>query len=146
MGPSSVMVTQEGGGEVRAVTNLASDQGFNSHRHPQFMPDGRHFIYLARGNGRVDSEIRFASLDDTTHTVVTRSSMMGYYGSGYLVYAANGNLVAQPMDPDTGTVQWVNDGTGAQYHKQPHSAPSFAGVAPQGGVRRGWCPVVGAGW
>ena len=36
------------------------------------------------------------------------------------------------MDPDTGQVQWVNDGTGAQYHKQPHGAPSFAGVAPQG--------------
>ena len=30
--------------------------------------------------------------------------------------------------------QWLNDSTGAQYIKQPHSAPSFAGVAPQGAL------------
>ena len=28
----------------------------------------------------------------------------------------------------------VNDSTGSQYIKQPHSAPSFAGVAPQGAL------------
>ena len=38
------------------------------------------------------------------------------------------------LDPETGEVQWVNDSTGAQYIKQPHSAPSFAGVAPQGAL------------
>ena len=36
------------------------------------------------------------------------------------------------LDAETGDVNWVNDSTGAQYIKQPHSAPSFAGVAPQG--------------
>jgi hypothetical protein len=36
------------------------------------------------------------------------------------------------LDAQTGAVIWVNDGTGAQYLKQPHSAPAFAGVAPQG--------------
>lgn len=38
------------------------------------------------------------------------------------------------LDAETGRVQWVNDSTGAQYIKQPHSAPSFAGVAPQGAL------------
>lgn len=36
------------------------------------------------------------------------------------------------LNSETGEVEWVNDSTGAQYIKQPHSAPSFAGVAPQG--------------
>lgn len=36
------------------------------------------------------------------------------------------------LDADSGELQWINDNTGAQYIKQPHSAPSFAGVAPQG--------------
>ena len=36
------------------------------------------------------------------------------------------------LDAETGEVIWVNDGTGADFIKQPHSAPSFAGVAPQG--------------
>lgn len=36
------------------------------------------------------------------------------------------------LDLQTGELLWVNDQTGASYIKQPHSAPSFAGVAPQG--------------
>ncbi len=36
------------------------------------------------------------------------------------------------LDAASGQVVWVNDGTASQYIKQPHSAPSFAGVAPQG--------------
>ena len=36
------------------------------------------------------------------------------------------------VDAESGTIEWVNDRTGSQYIKQPHSAPSFAGVAPQG--------------
>lgn len=38
------------------------------------------------------------------------------------------------LNAETGEVRWVNDNTGAQYIKQPHSAPSFAGVAPQGAL------------
>ena len=38
------------------------------------------------------------------------------------------------LDAESGEVSWVNDSTGSQYIKQPHSAPSFAGVAPQGAL------------
>ncbi len=38
------------------------------------------------------------------------------------------------LDAATGEVHWVNDSTGSQFIEQPHSAPSFAGVAPQGAL------------
>ena len=38
------------------------------------------------------------------------------------------------LDAETGQVEWVNDESGAQYILQPHSAPSFAGIAPQGAL------------
>jgi len=38
------------------------------------------------------------------------------------------------LNAETGEIVWVNDGTGAQFIKQPHSAPAFAGVAPQGAL------------
>ncbi len=38
------------------------------------------------------------------------------------------------LDANSGEVEWLNDSTGSQYIKQPHSAPSFAGVAPQGAL------------
>ncbi|MEM7386754.1 MAG: PQQ-binding-like beta-propeller repeat protein, partial [Verrucomicrobiota bacterium] len=40
----------------------------------------------------------------------------------------------QALDGKTGELVWMNDGTGSQYIKQPHSAPAFAGVAPQGAM------------
>ena len=36
------------------------------------------------------------------------------------------------LDARTGELQWRNEATGDQYQKQPHAAPSFGGVAPQG--------------
>ena len=38
------------------------------------------------------------------------------------------------LDAESGRIAWLNDSTGAQFIKQPHSAPSFAGVAPQGAM------------
>ena len=36
------------------------------------------------------------------------------------------------LDAETGRVMWRNEGTGADYQKQPHNSPAFAGIAPQG--------------
>ena len=58
--------------------------------------------------------------DDTVYFAASIWPFMGTF-----VYAINA---------ESGTVKWVNDSTGAQYIKQPHSAPSFAGVAPQGAL------------
>jgi outer membrane protein assembly factor BamB len=38
------------------------------------------------------------------------------------------------LDAETGRLVWVNDATGSQYLLQPHKAPAFAGVAPQGAL------------
>ncbi|MEA2062135.1 MAG: PQQ-binding-like beta-propeller repeat protein, partial [Gemmatimonadota bacterium] len=38
------------------------------------------------------------------------------------------------LDAGTGQVIWTNDRTGSDYILQPHSSPSFAGVAPQGAL------------
>lgn len=36
------------------------------------------------------------------------------------------------LGAEQGDVLWLNDSTGADFIKQPHGAPAFAGVAPQG--------------
>ncbi|MCZ7647410.1 MAG: PQQ-binding-like beta-propeller repeat protein [Planctomycetota bacterium] len=38
------------------------------------------------------------------------------------------------LDAKTGATVWINDGAGSTWMKQPHNAPSFAGVAPQGAL------------
>ncbi len=36
------------------------------------------------------------------------------------------------VDPETGALLWTNSGDGTNYMKQPHDAPAFAGLVPQG--------------
>ena len=38
------------------------------------------------------------------------------------------------LDAETGELVWTNDGFGATFMNQPHNAPAFAGVAPQGAL------------
>jgi outer membrane protein assembly factor BamB len=40
----------------------------------------------------------------------------------------------QAIDAETGKRLWVNDGIGSMFIKQPHDAPAFAGIAPQGAL------------
>jgi Tol biopolymer transport system component len=99
---TSIFLAPAAGGDARPVTDLDADEGFNSHRHPQFLPGGRRFLYLARGGGQRESEIRMASLDGDSTVVVTRSPVMGQYAAGRLVYVRNGNLASQRLDLETG--------------------------------------------
>ena len=76
----------EGGGEVRQVTDLKADNGFNSHRHPQFMPDGRHYIYFARGHGRAESiAAKIVSL-----VILLVGAMIAYRSARVLIIGAYG--------------------------------------------------------
>ena len=52
-----------------------------------------------------------------------------YFGAGIWPFMG---IFLYCLDAETGKVVWENDGTGARYMLQPHNAPSFAGVAPQG--------------
>ena len=54
------------GGQVRPVTDLDASRSETTHRYPHFLPDGKHFLYLARsgGNGPENPPvIRVASLE-----------------------------------------------------------------------------------
>jgi eukaryotic-like serine/threonine-protein kinase len=99
---SFLQVVAAVGGEPRQITTLEGDEGFDSHRHPQFLPDGRHFLYFARGTGGSDSELRLASLDGGDHKVIMKLSAMAQYASGHLLFLNQRTLMAQPFDPDTG--------------------------------------------
>jgi len=79
----------------------------STHRWPWFLPDGKHFIFLATNHNGGDPKqngIYFGSIDSTeTHLVIATDSA-AQYASGYLLYRANGALVAQPFDPQSGTL------------------------------------------
>lgn len=82
------------GGEPVRVTTLQENEVF--HQHPQFLPDGRRFLYFAAPDG-----VYMASLDGGAATRVLTSRQMALYSSpGYIVFLRNRALFAQQFDAD----------------------------------------------
>ena len=67
---------------------------------PDFLPDGRHFIYHARTGVPDTTGIYVASLDRTAHQFIAASdSQADYADPGFLIYLRGGSMLAQPFDP-----------------------------------------------
>jgi Tol biopolymer transport system component len=95
------------GGTPVAVTKPDVSQYQVSHRWPVFLPDGRHFLYLACNfSGRLDHNMIFVgSLDsDEMRPIVTASTNALYAEPGYLVYWRDNALVAQRFDLRSNTL------------------------------------------
>jgi serine/threonine protein kinase/Tol biopolymer transport system component len=90
------------GGEPVDVTTFDEERGDNSHRHPRFLPDGQHFLYLARFRDGFDEghAIVAASLEGQEQKVIIRSPAAAEYASGHLLFLRERTLMAQPFDPD----------------------------------------------
>ena len=93
------------GGPTSPATVLDQTK-HTTHRWPWFLPDGKHFIYLATNHlGGVRQEtsgIYFASVDNPQARMLVTTDAAGQYSSGYLLFRANNALVAQPFDPESG--------------------------------------------
>jgi Tol biopolymer transport system component len=98
-GPSdSIRGVPASGGEPRAITFINRARGETSHAWPFFLPDGRHFLFVASRRGSAD-EIRLGTLDSRESRLVGHTESRAEYASGgYLVYENGGRLVAQPFD------------------------------------------------
>jgi len=98
-GPVS-RIAADGGG-VTAATALDSTLGETTHRYPHFLPDGRHFLYLARRAGAGAGEnptIYAGTLGSNERRPLLEVASNVIYASGYLLYIRGTVLVAQPFD------------------------------------------------
>jgi len=89
------------GGTPTPVTQLDSSRFESSHRWATFLPDGRHFLYLAANfTGRLGyNSIYLGSLDSPERRLLLSAiANASYVDPGYLVYLKEGTLVAQPFD------------------------------------------------
>jgi Tol biopolymer transport system component len=87
------------GGAPRPVTAVDAAKKQVTHRFPSFLPDGDHFLYAALPgrNGRYD--IFVGSLSGGAPELLTSLESAPIYAApGYLLYARQGVLTAQPFD------------------------------------------------
>jgi serine/threonine protein kinase/Tol biopolymer transport system component len=93
-------VTSSGGSPVE-MTKPDPTRFESSHRWPVFLPDGKHFLYLAANfTGHLENNAIFlGSLDSQERrSLVSTSANAAYAEPGYLVHLRDKTLVAQPFD------------------------------------------------
>jgi serine/threonine protein kinase len=91
------------GGEPTRVTQVDKGRRELNHYWPEFLPDGRHFLYMAtaleESGMRATPGVYVTSIDSPEATLLTRGhSRMTYVEPGYLVFVENGALLAQRFD------------------------------------------------
>jgi eukaryotic-like serine/threonine-protein kinase len=89
------------GGSAIEMTKPDPSRFETSHRWPVFLPDGKHFLYLAANfTGNLERNAIFlGSLDSQEKRVlVTTSANAAFAEPGYLLYLRDRTLVAQPFD------------------------------------------------
>ena len=87
------------GGPATPATQLDESRSESTHRWPQFLPDGKHFLYFTRIVQRDEHNgIRVGSLDGKESPFLLNTEANASYASGHLLYARETTLMAQPFD------------------------------------------------
>ncbi len=103
-----------GGGKPAAVTSIDRSRGEQSHLFPQWLPDGRHFVYLAtRTEG--PGALFVGSLDGSQPKHLLDSPVQARFAPpNWLLYMRGDQLVAQALDLErfqvVGPLHTVADG------------------------------------
>ncbi|MBI4479181.1 MAG: protein kinase [Acidobacteria bacterium] len=99
---STISRVSAAGGNPATVSALNSSEGETGHLWPHFLPDGKHFLYLALNANPEKSAIRIGSLDSKESTLLLHAlSFAEYARPGYLLFQRDGTLMAQPFDADS---------------------------------------------
>jgi len=90
------------GGAPSPATTVNADSGEAYHAYPFFLPDGRHFLYLAVGSKSRGpagpNGIYVTALDSHERKLLVPGGSNAIYAQGYLVFLREQTLMAQPFD------------------------------------------------
>ncbi|HYM05474.1 MAG TPA: protein kinase [Terriglobales bacterium] len=85
------------GGESRPVIELNKSRHETAQTFPQFLPDGRHFLYLSEEGANHDLYVGSLDAKDA-HVLIRGGSPATYVPPGFLVYGSQGRLFTRRFD------------------------------------------------
>ena len=86
------------GGPIEDATVLQADRKEVNHRWPQFLPDGRHFLYVVRSSLPGQPGVYLGSLDGRVKKQLIQSNWAAMYAEGHLLYMDANILMARRFD------------------------------------------------
>jgi serine/threonine protein kinase len=108
VGVSGLFRISSQGGSPVVLTKPDSSRNETSHRWPVFLPDGKHFLYMAAnftGRSSDVNAIFLGSLDSQEKRLIVKTGANATYTEpGFLVYMRGSTLVAQPFDSSHATL------------------------------------------
>jgi len=96
---SGIFQVSAAGGEPKSVLLLDKSRQETGQFLPQFLPDGRHFLYASQSASGGKGGIYVGSLDSREpRMLLTTEANPSYARPGFLIYGRAGTLLAQPFD------------------------------------------------
>jgi Tol biopolymer transport system component/predicted Ser/Thr protein kinase len=105
---SPILRVPASGGQTTPVTALAP--GETAHQWPQFLPDGKHFLYLRVSSDAAKGGVYIGSIDakpeQQSMQRLLATDRQAYYaaspgeGTGHLIFLRGATLMAQVFDPN----------------------------------------------
>jgi serine/threonine protein kinase len=130
-------ITLEGTAVTSRVTSLDQSLGDYQHSWPEFLPDGRRFLYVARSSRPERTGVYVASLNGDPPRLVMPAFSRVAYVDGHVLFVRQGTLVAQRFDATNATLEGeaVVLGDRIKYHASSDAAfdVSETGVLISGG-------------
>jgi Tol biopolymer transport system component len=94
---SPIFRVSSAGGAPTQVTELGKAQKEGAHLWPEFLPDGRHFVFWVLGGGK--DGVAVSSLDSKEKKLLIPGASRAVYASpGVLLFVQGETLMAQPFD------------------------------------------------
>jgi serine/threonine protein kinase/Tol biopolymer transport system component len=98
---TGILRVSSSGGMVTPVLELDASRQEGSHRFPQFLPDGRHFLFQVRSSLADQPGVYAGSLDGKTKRLLIRGSTTALYApSGHVLFVDGDTLMGQAFDAE----------------------------------------------
>ncbi len=94
------------GGVPQPATQLDESRGESIHRFPEFLPDGKHFLYVSNSSRREATALRVGSTDSIESTLLLEAGGDAIYlppmegSAGSLLFYFHGALMSQRFEPE----------------------------------------------
>ncbi len=121
------------GGKPVRITEVDASRNELDHGWPYFLPDGRHFLYLARNAQPENSAIYVGALDaKETKRLLQIHSSVAYAPPGYLLFVRENTLMAQRFDADRLELKGDAFPIAEQAARNPVNGRAFFSVSENG--------------
>ena len=104
-GRTTLYSVSSAGGVPTPVTTLNDASSELGHGFPEFLPDGRRFLYQVRASDPEQAGVYLGSLDSEERSRLLATNLPARYAMGHLLFVQDGSLMAQSFNVSDASIK-----------------------------------------